>query len=129
MGLAKAMKAKYKLEKRKQGYVIARIKDQGVHIATQLRAGKLMRKFSANKVPTSIIMLVEQCVEGVQFNQVQLLYNEFLSNYREAQDQGKNFHYAWFLLSILLVVGRLPVDSQFPTIERNLPRAMRYTSL
>ena len=34
LALAEAMKAKYKLEKRKRGYVIARIKDHGVHVAT-----------------------------------------------------------------------------------------------
>jgi len=34
LALAEAMKAEYKLEKRKQGYAIASIKDQGVHIAT-----------------------------------------------------------------------------------------------
>jgi len=46
-------------------------------------------------------------------------------NYREAQDKGKNFHYAWFLLSILLVATKLPKGSQFPKIKKNLPEAMR----
>lgn len=35
----------------------------------------------------------------------------------------------WLLLSILLVAGELPTASQFPAIERNLPKAVRYTSL
>lgn len=52
-----------------------------------------------------------------------------MTNYREAQEQGKNFHYAWLLLSILLVVGELLKGSQFPNIEKNLPEAVRYNSL
>jgi len=42
---------------------------------------------------------------------------EFLTNCREAQEEGKTFHYAWFLLSILLVTGELPEDSQFPSLD------------
>lgn len=50
-------------------------------------------------------------------------------NCREAQEQGKTFHYAWLLLSILLVVGELLKDNQFPNIEKNLPEAIWYNSL
>jgi len=57
--LAEAMKAKYKLEKKNQGYLIARIKDKGVCVATQLLASKLMRKCHANEVPTYMIALAE----------------------------------------------------------------------
>ena len=60
---------------------------------------------------------------------MQFLCNEFLTNYREAQEQGKTFHYSWLLLSILLVVGELPEDSQFPTVEGDLPEVTRYTFL
>lgn len=59
------MKAKYKLEKRKIGYIIVSIKDQGVCVATQQLAHKLMRKCHVDKVPTSVIALTAQCVEGV----------------------------------------------------------------
>lgn len=45
----------------------------------------------------SVIVLVEKCEEGVQFNWVQFLSDKFLTNYREAQEQGRTFHYAWFL--------------------------------
>lgn len=47
----------------------------------------------------------------------------------EAEEQGKTFHYTWFLLSILLVVGELSEDSQFPNIDRELPEATKYASL
>lgn len=117
LALAKAMKAKYKLEKKKRGYAISSIKDKGVHIETQLLAGKVMRKCRADEVPVPVVALDEQCTEGVQFNWVKFLYEEFLLNYREAQEQGKTFHYAWLLLSILLVAREMPEDSQFPNID------------
>lgn len=85
MGLTEAMKAKYKLDKRMRGYVIASIKDRGVLVATQLLANKLMRKFRADEVPAFVIALAEQCVEGVQFNWAQFLCEEFLTNCKEAQ--------------------------------------------
>jgi len=65
LALAEAMKAKYKLEKKKWGYIIASIKDKWVCIATQLLADKLMRKCHIDEVPTFVIVLAKQCVEGV----------------------------------------------------------------
>lgn len=64
-----------------------------------------------------VIALAEQFAEGVQFNWVKFLCEEFLTNCEEAQEQGKTFHYVWFLLSILLVAGELPKDSQFPPLD------------
>ena len=49
----------------KNGYAIASIKENGVHIATKLLVGKLMRKCRTNKVLASVIMLAEKCVKGV----------------------------------------------------------------
>jgi len=39
------------------------------------------------------------------------------------------FHYAWLFLSIVLMVGELLEDSQFPIIDRDLPKAVKYASL
>ena len=64
LALAEAMKAKYKLEKKKRGYAISNIKDKGVRVATQLLAGKVMRKCRADEVPAPVIALAEQCMEG-----------------------------------------------------------------
>ena len=50
-------------------------------------------------------------------------------NYREAQDHRKTFHYAWLLLSIVLVAGELSKDSTFPIIDRDLPEAAKYALL
>ena len=39
------------------------------------------------------------------------------------------FHYAWFLLSIVLVVWELPEDSEFPSVAPDLPEVAKYASL
>ena len=57
--IAEAMKKKYKLEKKQRGYVITSIQDKGVRFATQLMAGKVMRKCHGNEVPATIVMLAE----------------------------------------------------------------------
>ena len=70
-----------------------------------------------------VVALATQCAEGVQFNWVCYLYIEFLSNYREAYDLSKTFHYAWLLLSILLVAGDLPVMESWPQMWHALDLA------
>ncbi len=84
IALAEAMKAKYKLEKKKRGYSITSIKEKGVRVATQLLAGKVMRKCHADEVLVLVVALVEQCAEGVQFNWAEFLCKEVLINRHEA---------------------------------------------
>jgi len=76
-----------------------------------------------------MIALAAQCAEWVQFNWTNYLCGEFLENCREAQEQGKTFHYAWLLLSIVLVAWEFPEDSQFSMITQDLPEAAKYASL
>lgn len=65
LALAKAMKTKYKLEKKKRGNTISSIKVKRVHIATQILAGKVMRKWCADEKLLPVVALAEQCAEGV----------------------------------------------------------------
>jgi len=65
LALAKAMKTKYRLVKKKHGYEIAGIKYKVVHVSTQLLAGQLMRKCHADEVPIPVVVLAEQFAEGV----------------------------------------------------------------
>ena len=88
-----------------------------------------MHKCRADKVAVSVVTLAEQCAEGVQFNRSEFLCIEFLENCYEAQEQGKTFHYAWLLMSIVLVAGELLEDSQFPIIDRALLETAKYASL
>ena len=129
LSIAEAMKKKYKLEKKKRGYSISSINNKAVRVTTQILVSKVMRKCRADEVPTLVVSLAEKYVEGVQFNYPEFLYKEFLENCCEAQEQGKTFHYACLLLSIVLVVGELPENSQFPTIDRDLSEAVKYASL
>ena len=73
--------------------------------------------------------LATQCAEGVQFNWLDYLHGEFLANCHEAQELNKMFHYAWLLLSIMLVVWELPEDSQFPSVALDLLEVEKYASL
>ena len=82
-----------------------------------------MRKCRVDEVLAPIIALVAQCTKGVQFNWAHYLYGEFLLNFRKVQELSKMFHYAWLLLSIVLIAWEFPKDIQFPSIT-----AM-YTSL
>lgn len=59
LAITEAMKMKYKLEKKKRGYIITSIQNKGVCIATQLLAGKVMRKCQGNEVPTMVITLAK----------------------------------------------------------------------
>ena len=52
-----------------------------------------------------------------------------MENCHEVQEKGKTFHYSWLLLSIVVVAGELPKDSQFPTIDRDMPEAVKYAFL
>jgi len=80
-------------------------------------------------VPAPVVSLTAHCAEGIQFNWANYLCGEFLANCHEAQEQGKKFHYAWLLLSIVLVAWELLEDSQFPSIALDLPEAAKYASL
>ena len=59
LALTEAMKTKYKLEKKKRGYAISRIKDKGVCMATQLLVGNVMRKCCADEVSVPVVALAE----------------------------------------------------------------------
>jgi len=127
--LVEAMKEKFKLVKNPRGYAISSICDPTVKVATQILATKVMQKCHTNEVSTPVIALVAQCAEGFQFNWVHYFYSEFLVNYREAQDHSKTFHYAWLLLSIVLVAWELPEDSQFRPVAPDLLDAAMFASL
>lgn len=68
-------------------------------------------------------------MEGVQFNWARYLCGEFLMNFGKAQDISKNFHYAWLLLSIVIVAWELPKDNQFLSVALDVPEAAMYASL
>jgi len=82
-----------------------------------------------DEVLAPVVSLATQCEKGVQYNWAKYPCKEFLAHYREAQEESKLFHYAWLLLSIVLVAWRLPEDSQFPPHKEDLPEAAWFASL
>jgi hypothetical protein len=47
-------------------------------------------------------------------NWTTFLVNHFLTDYREAQDKGMEFHYSWLLIFIALVSCRELKETQLP---------------
>lgn len=127
--LAESMKEKFKLVKKLHNYSISCICYHAVKVATKILAGKVIRKSRTNEVLVPVVALEAQCAEGVQFNWLDCLRREFLANYHEAQELSRMFHYAWLLLSIVLVACEVPEDSQLASIMSNLPNVANYTSL
>lgn len=82
--LVEKMKDKFKLVKKPCGYSITSITYPVVKVAMQILSGKVMRKCRMDEVPTPVVSLATQCVEGMQFNWVCYLCSEFLENCREA---------------------------------------------
>jgi len=49
--ITEAMKKKYKLQNKKRGNAISNNKEKAMCIATQMLAGKIMRKFRVDEIP------------------------------------------------------------------------------
>jgi hypothetical protein len=65
----------------------------------------------------------------MQMNWVSYLVNELEKDYCEAQDQGYEFHFSWFLILIAFVTWEMPEEATFPEVEPSKPLAMRFTTL
>jgi len=63
--LIEKMKEKFKLVKKPHGYSITSITNPAVQVATQIIAGKVMRKCHADEVLAPVISLAAQCTKGV----------------------------------------------------------------
>jgi len=127
--LVEHMKKYYELVKKARGYSILSINNPTIQLATQILAGNVMRKSCIEEVSTPIVSLVGQCVKGILFNWSRYLCQEFLTNFCKAQDETKPFHYAWLLISIVLVSWELLEDRQFPLLEKILLEAAQFVSL
>jgi hypothetical protein len=45
------------------------------------------------------------------------LVNQLELDYREAQDQGYEFHFSWLLILITFIAWEMPKGATFPDIE------------
>lgn len=123
VAMIERLKKKYKLTKGQRAYIIDSISNKEVHVTTQFLARKVMRKCCGTEVLVVVIALAKECAAGVRFNWSQFLCEDFLTNFREVREEGKTFHYAWLLLSIMLVAIDLPEESQFPILDLEWPKA------
>jgi hypothetical protein len=87
-----------------------------VHLECQLIAGKLVRKKRPTHVTGFVVDLSGKCV-GLQMNWVKYLVNQLELDYREAQDQGYEFHFSWLLILITFTAWEMPEGVTFLDIE------------
>jgi hypothetical protein len=127
--LSERIKEKYGTYRGACGIDVASITDDTIRFATQVLACKLLRKCHKDQVPMGAIVATEKCVAGVMMNWSTFLVNQFLMDYREAQEKGTKFHYAWLLILIALTAWREPKETQFLEGIHKPFLAVRYMSL
>jgi hypothetical protein len=123
------MKEKFDTFRGKRGLDVKNINDKNVRFVTQVLACKLLRKCHKDEVSTAVIAATEKCMEGVQMNWATFLVNKFLQDCTEAQEKGTEFHYAWFLILIVLVGWKEPGYYQCMCTSGSSNLAVRYTNL
>jgi hypothetical protein len=99
--LAQKIKDTYgDVEKGMRGYKVASIQSGAVHLTYYLIVGKLVQKSRPTQVTSFIVNLVGKCVKGLQMNWEKYLVKKLELDYREAHDQGYEFHFSWLLILI-----------------------------
>jgi hypothetical protein len=94
-----------------------------------LIADKLIRKNKPTQVTGFVIDLAGKCMEGLQMNWAKYLVNQLDQDYREAQDQGYEFHFSWLLILIGFIAWAIPKGATFPELEPSEPFTTKFTSL
>jgi hypothetical protein len=100
-----------------------------VHLTFQLIAGKIVRKNHPTQVTRFVVDFVGKCMEGMQMNWLSYLINELEKDCHEAQDQGYEFHFSWFLILIAFVTWKILEGATFPEIEPSESLAARFSTL
>jgi hypothetical protein len=62
-------------------------------------------------------------------NWVKYLVNQLELDYREAQDQGYEFHFSWLLILIAFIAWEMLEGVTFLDIEPFEPLAMKFSTL
>jgi hypothetical protein len=57
------------------------------------------------------------------------MVNQLEIDYREAQDQGHEFHFSWLLIPIAFVAWELPKGTTFPDLDPFEPQATKFSTL
>jgi len=78
-----------------------------------MMACKILRKCRKEEAPTGVIAAVVQCMKGSLLSWTLYLMNCFLDDFKDAQDLGTEFHYAWLIILRALVGWGEPKYSGF----------------
>ena len=88
-----------------------------------------MQKCRPNEVPTLIVSIAVNCIEGYSYNWAAYIVKEFLEYARDVQEKGIPFHYSLLIVLIALVGWKEPTEVHFVAVPPNMPSAARYASL
>jgi hypothetical protein len=128
--LAQKIKEAYgDVEKGARGYKVSSIESGIVRLTCQLIAGKLVCKNRPTQVSGFVVDLTGKCIEGLQMKWVMYLVNQMEIDCREAQDQGHEFHFSWFLILIAFVAWELPEGATFPNLDPFEPLVVKFSTL
>jgi hypothetical protein len=100
-----------------------------VRLTCQLIAGNLERNNRPTQVTSSVVDLAGKCTEGLHMNWVKYPVNQLELNYREAQDQGYEFHFNWLLILIDFIAWEMLEGATFSDIEPFEPLAVKFITL
>jgi hypothetical protein len=76
-----------------RGYKVASIDNAVVPLSFHLIIGKLFHKNRPTQVTEFVVDLAGKCIKGLQMNWAKYLVIQLDIDYRQAQDQGKEFHF------------------------------------
>jgi hypothetical protein len=91
--------------------------------------GKLVRKKIPTQVTGFVVDLAGKCAEGLQMNWAKYLVNQLELDCGEAQDQGYEFHFSWFLILIAFIAWELPKAATFLEIKPFEPLVTKLCTL
>ena len=80
--------------------MIKEINDPMMMFSMKLMAYKILRKCRKEEALVGVMAVISQCAKGIVFNWVPYLLNQFLIDYRDAQDNDIELHYSWILILI-----------------------------
>jgi hypothetical protein len=128
--LAQKIKDTYgDVEKGTRGYKVASILIHVACLSCQMIDGNLVRKNRPTQCIDFVVDLAGKCAEGLQMNWVKYLVNQLELDFREARDQGYEFHFSWLLVLIAFVSWEMSEGATFHDIESFQPLSMKFATL
>jgi hypothetical protein len=117
------------VEKGVQGYKVTSIESGAVHLSCQMITRKLVCKNRPTQVSSFVVDLARKCVEGFQMNSSKYLADQLELDFREAQDQGYEFHFSLLLILITFIAWDMLKDVIFLETLLFEPLAAKFITL